>query len=371
MPSVSTLIGIDIGAGSGAKLGLFDPALRLLAEDVLPKDAYGGTVEAMAEALAERIRALSETADGGFDAVRGIGIVTPGLLNSDGSYLLAANIDFLTGENLPAHLGERLDRPVRIENDANAGGLAEWSLLRLELLYWVFGGGWGGAWIDGEGAVRHPALDWDREDAHLHPTNEPGYSIPLPVHEVRLLFAREGVSWERFEEILLQDLAPEDGVLRGPSGRTDALRAEAILSGPGRCRLFRAVTGTDESYARLLTPEEAVTILNPGEGGGLLSRLSRLGIDAAIRTDRLFGRILAEAGAALLKRAHDDGCPETAPVCLGGGPARAFPWFGPFAQAELARRGFLHILRPSLIDERGGNANLIGSAVVAEQAAEA
>ena len=52
-------------------------------------------------------------------------------------------------------------------------------MVRTDLLYWVFGGGWGGAWIDRAGQVRFPALDWDGNDRKLHYTNEPGYGIPL------------------------------------------------------------------------------------------------------------------------------------------------------------------------------------------------
>ncbi|MFH0910395.1 MAG: ROK family protein, partial [Planctomycetota bacterium] len=220
-------IGIDIGAGSGAKIGLFDERHRLLDETLLSRAEYGEGAESLADALAGSIRALagrSRLADASLDAC---GIATPGLLRSDGSYLLANNLPGLKDQNLPRLLGERLGVPVGIENDANAGGLAEWSVLKTELLYWVLGGGWGGAWISPEGAVRFPALDWDGRDASLHPTNEPGYSIPLSKRAVERLCRENGVSYERLEAILIEDFDPAGGSLSDPSGREDALRAEA------------------------------------------------------------------------------------------------------------------------------------------------
>jgi hypothetical protein len=90
-------------------------------------------------------------------------------------------------------------------------------------------------------------------------------------------------------------------------------------------------------------------------------------VDSAVNTDRLFGRILAQATMVLFKQARRDGLPEGLPICLGGKPSYALPYFGPSAQGRLGALGIMSYMRPSVIDERGLNANLIGAAVLAEK----
>jgi len=367
-PETPLLLGIDLGAGSGAKMGVFTPCLALCGEWLLPSSAYGTSADALADALCASVRETLSAWGVRASQVSAAGIASPGLLCSNGSYRLAANIPFLVRENLPALLRRRLGVPVGIENDANAGGLAEWSALRTELVYWVLGGGWGGAWVSSAGEVRFPALDWDGQDASLHYSNEPGYAIPLAKERLRGLFREDGVGFAAFEAILVADLKPPGGILRGPSGSADHLRAAAILSGPGRWRLFRAVAGEDRSHEERLDAEGRQALADPASAGRPLDALSRLGVEAALRTDRLFGRVLAEAGGILLEQAERDGCPAGVPVCLGGRPSRAMPFFGPAAQDALVRKGFTNYLRPAVLDSRGLNANLVGAAVVAEQA---
>ncbi|HUT24732.1 MAG TPA: ROK family protein [Sumerlaeia bacterium] len=369
MTNHSFLLAIDLGAGGGAKIGVFSTPDRLVTETLLPVGEYGGTAESLADALAAKAESALSESGAGLKDLRGVGIASPGVFKSDGAYLQAANLGFLNGRNLKEMLAERAGAPAAIDNDANAGGLAEWSVLRYELLYWVFGGGWGGAWISRDGEVRFPALDWDGDDARLHYTNEPGYAIPLEKVAIENEFCRLGAPYDRFEQILAEDFAGEDGVLRGPSGSADHVRAEMVLSGPGRCRLFRAVVGDDDSYERFLDAHEAGEMSDPAIAGKHLSKLSGMRVEAAVATDRLFGRILAQAARILLKQARKDGLPEGAPICLGGKPSRALPYFGPSAQGALGRMGLMHYLRPSVIDERGGNANLVGAAVLAEKAA--
>jgi hypothetical protein len=369
MTNHSFLLAIDLGAGGGAKIGVFSTPDRLVTETILPVGEYGATAESLADGLLRKVEALLAERGSNLKALRGVGIASPGVFKSDGAYLQAANLGFLNGRNLKELLGERVAAPAAIDNDANAGGLAEWSALRHELLYWVFGGGWGGAWIPKDGEVRFPALDWDGDDAHLHYTNEPGYAIPLEKAMIENEFHRLGAPYDRFEQILAEDFAGEDGVLRGPSGNADCVRAEMVLSGPGRCRLFRAVAGEDDFHERFLDVRERREMSDPAVAGKHISKLSGMRVEAAVTTDRLFGRILAQAARILLKQARRDGLPENAPICLGGKPSRALPYFGPSAQGALARRGLTHYLRPSVIDERGGNANLVGAAVLAEKAA--
>ncbi len=360
-------IALDIGAGQGVKMGLFCGPHNQIAGGVFPRSQFGDDYEHFVQHLLAAVHQLLAENALAMSQVQGIGVATPGLLCSDGSYRLAVNLTYLDDHNLPATLSAATGKPVGIDNDANLGGLAEWSVLRTELLYWVFGGGWGGVWIDAPGTVRFPSLDWNRVDASLHPTNEPGYSIGLDKLMLRTLFYQFGVSYERFEQLLIDELAPANGRLTGPDGQEDTIRAEVILSGPGRCRLFRAVVGDDDFYQRFLDLEETQQMQDLAVAGQHISKLSNLRVEPAVTTDRLFGRILARAAHTLIRRARQDGLPEGVPICLGGKPSYALPYFGPSAQARLGAMGIMSYMRPSIIDERGLNANLVGAAVLAEQ----
>ena len=106
----------------------------------------------------------------------------------------------------------------------------------MELLYWVFGSGWGGAWISKDGVINFPSTDWKGDDSALHLTNEPGYAIPLNKLDIRTLFSEANSSYERFENILQRELGPD--AMTGPSGDTESIRAETILSGPSTQRLL-------------------------------------------------------------------------------------------------------------------------------------
>lgn len=362
-------IAVDIGAGQGVKMGLFQGPHHQIAGGLFPRSQFGKTYGQFVQRLLDALHQLLGENRFEMGQVRAIGVATPGLLCSDGSYRLAVNLDYLNDHNLPESLRAATGKPVGIDNDANLGGLAEWSVLRTELLYWVFGGGWGGAWIDAGGTVRFPSLDWDRCDASLHPTNEPGYSIGLDKRMLRTLFYQFGVSYDHFEQLVVEEISPPDGRLVGPDGQEDTIRAEVILSGPGRCRLFRAVVGEDDFYQRFLDTQETQQMLDPSVAGQHISKLSNLRVEPAVTTDRLFGRILARAAQTLVRRARQDGLPEGAPICLGGKPSYALPYFGPSAQARLGALGIMSYMRPSIIDERGLNANLVGAAVLAEQIA--
>lgn len=360
------LLAVDIGAGEGAKLGLFRTLEAPFTEGLLPKERYGDTFGAFVEALTSRIDALLESSGVERRAVEACGIACPGILRSDGTFQLVQNLQHWIGHNLPAALHAYLGCPASIENDANAGGLAEWSVIRLELLYWVFGGGWGGAWISREGQVRFPVLDWDGKDESLHYTNEPGYAIPLDKLKLKMAFHEVGGIYERFEQQLLEELNPPGGILTGPCGDPDTLRAETILSGPGRCRLFRALVADDDFYERFLNIHEAREMSDPTTAGRHISKLSSMRVEAAVNTDRLYGKVLAMATRIMLKSAYRDGMEENLPICLGGKPSYALPYFGPSAQRAMGRLGILNYLRPSVIDERGSNANLVGAAVLAQ-----
>ena len=142
-----------------------------------------------------------------------------------------------------------------------------------------------------------------------------------------------------------------------------------ILSGPGRCRLFRAVVGDDDFYERFLEIRETEQMTDPKVAGALISKLSNMRVEPAVNTDRLFGRILAEAALIMCRQARRDGLPDGAPICLGGKPSYALPYFGPSTQRRLGAGGLMSYLRPSVIDERGLNANLVGAAVLADKIA--
>jgi hypothetical protein len=369
MAAETYYIAVDIGAGLGVKIGLFTKPFTQIGTGLLRRDGFDNVYERFVACVQQTIEDVVRGCGKTMKDIRAIGIASPGLFRSDGSYLLPANLKFLAGHNLKQDLAQQTGLPVVIENDANTGGLAEWSVLRTDLLYWVFGGGWGGAWIDQSGTVQFPAKDWDGDDRSLHYTNEPGYAIPLDKWMLKTLFYQYGASFDRFQQIVIEDLSIPGSQLIGPNGDPDSIRAETILSGSGRCRLFRAIVGDDNFYERFLHIHETDQMADPSVAGEHISKLSMMRVEAAINTDRLFGRILAQATQTMFRQARAHGLRDGLPICLGGRPSYALPYFGPSAQGRLGAMGILSYLRPSTIDERGLNANLVGAAVLAEKAA--
>ncbi|MBF0433384.1 MAG: ROK family protein [Fibrobacteria bacterium] len=361
------ILAIDIGAGRGTKIGFFQTSDKLLAETTMPTSKYGKSSKTYTKNLALAVDKLKQ--DEKINAkIKAIGISCPGIFFSDGSFQLVQNIPNFKGFNLKKALGEKFGCIAAIENDANAGGLAEWSVLRMEVIYWVLGGGWGGAWISEKGSVRYPTVDWDKNDFSLHYTSEPGYAISLDKLMLSNVFSEVGASYKLFERNLERENGNAKTALTGPGGDPNTLRAEVILSGPGRCRLFRTIVADDDFYERFLQMNETKQMSDPAVAGQHISKLSGMRVEAAVNTDRLFGKILAYATRVMLKQAIAQGMPPNIPICLGGKPSYALPYFGPSAQRALGKMGFMNYLRPSILDERGGNANLTGAAVLAEKA---
>lgn len=361
-------VAIDIGAGNGTKIAICRDVHSVFSQAELHLDKYGTTFEEFVTALTGRIETFLDQSGLGRRDIRALGISTAGILKSDGSFQLAQNLPRFNGRNLKQSLSNYFDRPVAIENDANAGGLAEWSVLQVEMLYWVLGGGWGGAWISRDGRILHPTQDWDGRDASLHYTNEPGYSIPLEKLMLKQLFSEVGSSYERFEMVLQDEMGCPVRSIVGPEDNPDTLRAEVIISGPGRCRLFRAIVGDDDFYERFLDIHETREMSDPSIAGRHISKLSSMRVEAAVNTDRLYGKILAIATRTMIKSAMKEGMPEGIPICLGGKPSYALPYFGPSSQRLLGKFGLMNYLRPSVIDERGSNANVVGAAFLAQKA---
>ncbi len=367
MNSTGLFLAFDIGAASGAKQTIFDASANTLIPPGICAAEYPESFDVLVSMLAEAADDSLEKIGKTRNDLAGIGIASAGILDSTGAFKLFHNRPQYNGLNLPKALEDSFGVPTAIANDADAGGLAEWSILKLEILYWVFGGGWGGAWISADGDIRHPATDWDGQDSTLHYSNEPGYAIGLERWRLRSLFAEVGASWELFERQLEDDPQLPIDSLMGPGGNTETLRAEVILSGTGRCRLFRCVVGNDDFYENFLDIHERKEITDPAVAGGTINKLSRMRVESAVNTDRLYGKILAEATRILLKEAEADGLPAGTPICLGGKPSYALPYFGPSTQRMLGKMGFLNYMRPSVIDERGGNANLVGAAELARR----
>lgn len=380
-----TIIAVDIGAGAGTGIACFSaertPGISMKNSDtvVVRREEYGQTYGQFRGTLIETVESLiigparkgrSERVENSssLPGPEAIGISAPGILKGDGSFQRVHNLSHFEGHNLKKDMEDHFGIPAGIDNDANAGALAEWSVLQSELLYWVFGGGWGGAWISGTGEVRFPVRDWDGKDGSMHPTNEPGFAVPLEKEYLRELLADIEGAYERLETLLFSAFQPDGGVLAGPDGNRNTVRAEVVLSGPGRARLFQAISGKDRPPS---VDRSSLSNLPTGDLGEYITSLSRRGDETAVVTDRIFGSILGEAARRIITAAEKGGMPSGVPVCIGGKPARALPYFGPSAQTALAAAGFINYLRPSVIDERGGNANLIGAAVIGKKAYEA
>ena len=242
-----------------------------------------------------------------------------------------------------------------------------------ELLYWVFGGGWGGAWISADGKVIHPAVDWDRKDSSLHPTNEPGYAVPIPLERVKYFLDSLTMDSNSFSrdtyKVFIENLIKEfNGMPLEPSDDDKSLRAEALVSGTGMLRLFKALTHHVSHYYRdVLTGKDAEgKDIDPGRRIDELAKQHNI---YALKTHELFGSFLGIAGAQILDAVAAE-TKEVIPVYLAGKPSKAYPYFIESALDQIIINGHRNKIMP--IDATGklGNPNLIGAAVKAKQVYE-
>ncbi len=82
-----------------------------------PHASYGAFLDAVCELVAE--------ADQRFGVKGSVGIGIPGMPETEDGTLYAANVPAASGKPLRADLSARLDRDVRLDNDANCFALSE------------------------------------------------------------------------------------------------------------------------------------------------------------------------------------------------------------------------------------------------------
>lgn len=111
-------IGVDLGGTKTEAIALGDDGRTLARRRVAsPRDDYRATLETIVALVGEIER---ETADRG-----SVGVGVPGAISPAAGVLKNANSTWLNGKPLREDLERRLDRPVRLANDANCFVLSE------------------------------------------------------------------------------------------------------------------------------------------------------------------------------------------------------------------------------------------------------
>jgi fructokinase len=168
-------IGIDLGGTKIAAVALGERGEELHRARIPTPRSYDGTLDAIAALVAD-----AERAAGGTGTV-GVGI--PGAVSPASGVVKNANSVWLIGEDLVGDLGRRLDRPVRVTNDANCFALSEavdGAAAGAEIVFGVIlGTGVGGgvvvrgSVIDGASRIAgewgHNPLPWPADDERPGP----------------------------------------------------------------------------------------------------------------------------------------------------------------------------------------------------------
>lgn len=117
-PSATIRIGIDLGGTKTEAIALALDGRELMRKRIAtPKDDYEGTVSAIVGLVHEVERALG--------AAGTVGIGMPGAISPASGLIKNANSTWLIGHPLDRDLAAALDRPVRLQNDANCLAVSE------------------------------------------------------------------------------------------------------------------------------------------------------------------------------------------------------------------------------------------------------
>ncbi|MCG6958019.1 MAG: ROK family protein [Gemmatimonadetes bacterium] len=110
-------IGVDLGGTKIEAVALTDDGREASRHRVGTPRTYEGTLDAVADLVAQTEK------DGNGTGPVGIGI--PGVVSPATGFVKNANSTWLIGKPLDRDLADRLDRPVRLMNDANCFALSE------------------------------------------------------------------------------------------------------------------------------------------------------------------------------------------------------------------------------------------------------
>lgn len=116
-------IGIDLG-GTNIKVGLVNENYEIVAKATAPTD-LPRPAEAICKSIVDTVWKVLNEAKVTIGEVNSIGIGTPGVANrNSGTVLYSCNLDF-KNTDLRSLIKKYLDKPVYVENDANAAAFGE------------------------------------------------------------------------------------------------------------------------------------------------------------------------------------------------------------------------------------------------------
>ncbi len=111
-------IGIDLGGTKTELIALAPEGTTLRRERIdTPRDDYPGTIAGIVQLIEMAETALQERAT--------VGVGIPGAISRHTGRIKNANSTWLIGQDLPGDLARRLNRPIRVANDANCFALSE------------------------------------------------------------------------------------------------------------------------------------------------------------------------------------------------------------------------------------------------------
>jgi glucokinase len=117
------IVGIDIG-GTKVAGGLVNAKGKLVKSMTVPTEAAGGFDKSLGQVMNVIEQLISQA--GGRNRIQGIGICAPGPLNPHtGLVINPPNLPGWKNVKLTKRVENRFKLPARLENDANAAGLAE------------------------------------------------------------------------------------------------------------------------------------------------------------------------------------------------------------------------------------------------------
>lgn len=138
-------LGIDIG-GTSIKSGILDAEYNLTARKSFPTNQEQGP-----EALQSLIKTIIEAYLSEYESIESIGIGVPGVVDTDGTVLIAPNLSGWVNIPFGDFLRSFIKVPFALDNDANAAAVAEMKLGAGldydDFIYVTLGTGVGGAII--------------------------------------------------------------------------------------------------------------------------------------------------------------------------------------------------------------------------------